>query len=115
MTYTVADRLNTSIKVEGHDPESGHCHDYVITELGQDRNVLTEIAFQNGPIKDGVNGCQLEDLLVVCRHRLHSFQNGKFPNDENAKAIEHLTAAIDALDNRSLDRIRRGVHDEQTE
>ena len=114
MTYKVADRPNTRIQAEGHNPKSGACNDYIITERDNDRNVLTEIAFQNGPITENVNGCQLEDLLVVCRHRLHSFQNGKFPCEENAVAIDHLTKAIEALDSRTADRIKRGVQDEQT-
>lgn len=115
MTYTVADRPNTSIQAEGHDPKSGACNDYVITERGNERNVVTEVAFQNGPVSESVNGCQLEDLLVICRHRLHSFQNGKFPCEENDVAIQHLTKALESLDARTAERQTRGVHDEQKE
>jgi hypothetical protein len=64
---------------------------------------------QDGPIKEaGVNGCQIDDVIIVARDIIKSF-NDKFPCAENDHAILNLTAALDWLDMRKSNRERRGV------
>ena len=76
----------------------------------QERGVLTQIYFQNGPIQEfGVNGCQNEDLLAVVIDRLQGFQGGQFACRENAIALTHIQEALMWLERRTLERIARGV------
>jgi hypothetical protein len=70
------------------------------------------IPFQNGNPNDpavGANGITHEVLLAILIHRLTEFQAGPFAHERNAKAIEHLTNALDELQTRSAERIERGV------
>lgn len=68
------------------------------------------ILFQNGlSNKDCPNGVTIEALLDICKHRLECFQKGDFPSEYNAKALECISAAIVALNQRHADRIERGV------
>jgi hypothetical protein len=73
----------------------------------------TEIAFQRGPIKEnGVNGLTHEMLLAIIIDRLESFQNGPFPSRYNRMALQHAHLALAHLQNRTRDRIARGVEGE---
>lgn len=68
------------------------------------------IKFQDGPIKEnGVNGCQIEDVITVLLLRLEGFQNGEYWCEENAMAITHLKEAQNWLYRRTRDRETRGV------
>jgi hypothetical protein len=70
---------------------------------------------QDGPIKEhGVNGCQIDDMIIVAKEIIESF-NGKFPCDENASAIEYLDSALYSLGERKKNREQRGVegHDKE--
>lgn len=68
------------------------------------------IFFQNAAPVDGVpNGVTMEHLLAVCAHRLVAFQAGQFANVENAMALRHIQAAILSLNDRTIDRVNRGV------
>lgn len=72
-----------------------------------------QIPFQKGSIKtNGRNGVMIEELLEVVLDRL-SVLNDKFQCKENEVAIFHIYEALDALDNRTRDRIARqveGIH-----
>lgn len=72
---------------------------------------LAEICFQNGArnAADSVDGVADEDLLEIVRDRLTDFQNGPFACQENGDALEHVTAALNALNDRTQDRAKRGV------
>lgn len=71
---------------------------------------LGRISFQNGPIKEfGHNGVQGEHLLAIVSHRLQCFQAGPFASAYNAEALEHVQAALNALLQRTRDRMARGV------
>lgn len=73
-------------------------------------NPLLEISFQNGPIAEhGVNGVTQEILLAVVIDRLRSFQAGPFSSRENALALTKCEEALHWLQQRTLDRMRRGV------
>jgi hypothetical protein len=68
------------------------------------------IGFQNGPIKEvGMNGVQSVALLAVIIDQLTAWQAGPFASPYNAVALESLEAALDALKQRTRDRIKRGV------
>jgi len=68
------------------------------------------ILFQNGTIlENGVNGVTQEVLLAVIIDRLRSFQNGEFACRENEKALTHLEEAMHWLQQRTINRLRRGV------
>lgn len=73
------------------------------------------VYWQDGPRaqEDGSlappNGAFVEDVIYAAIQRLEFFQNSKFASDYNKAAIEHLTAALLALDARSTDRHSRGV------
>jgi hypothetical protein len=79
--------------------------------IDQDNSpVITKIDFQKGPIKEaGVNGTTNEDLLHMVRLRLEGFQNSEFKSDDNQKALDHIVAAIEALERRTKKRMERGV------
>lgn len=69
------------------------------------------IQFQNGPRKDpnSIHGILDVDLLEIVRDRLKSFQAGPFACDYNAEALEHVEAALKAMNRRVEDRIARNV------
>lgn len=71
---------------------------------------MLTISFQNGPIGEhGVNGVTQEILLAVVIDRLRSFQAGPFSSRENALALTKCEEALHWLQQRTLDRMRRGV------
>lgn len=49
-----------------------------------------------------------ESLIEVCRLQLEAV-NQDVPSDYTTEAVKHLTAALDALERRQLDRVSRGV------
>lgn len=70
----------------------------------------THIQFQSGPINEvGPNGITMEALLAVVKDRLEHFQNGPYPCEENARALDAVNAALAALHERTAKRLARGV------
>lgn len=73
------------------------------------------IAWQDGPrrLPDGsldfANGAFVEDALLAAKQRLEFFQDSKFKHEANERAISHIRAALDALEERTLDRAKRGT------
>lgn len=68
------------------------------------------LKFQCGPIKEfGENGTTIEHILELLINRLEGFQKGPFKCEENDKALTHLDAAKEALEERTRDRQARGV------
>jgi hypothetical protein len=64
---------------------------------------------QRGAIKEhGVNGCQVDDLLMFTLGTLQTF-NKKFPCRENSIAITKIEEALHWLDARKRDREARNV------
>ena len=77
--------------------------------------VLSEIHFQEGPIKEcGVNGVCDEDLIVMVIRRLEGFQDSEFKCRENACAITKLEEALLWLRKRTMGRENRGVEGTHT-
>jgi hypothetical protein len=106
------------------EPGSGGAnHRYDITGFDSDTNPSREapdgyvssfsrsiILFQNGPIAEaGVNGITHEALLAIVADRLRSFQAGPFSCKANACALTHIEEAMHWLQQRTLERMRRGV------
>lgn len=68
------------------------------------------ILFQNGPIAEvGINGVTHEALLAIVADRLRSFQKGPYSCKANACALTHIEEAMHWLQQRTIERMRRGV------
>lgn len=79
-------------------------------------NQHINIKFQEGTIpENGVNGCQIEDVIDVLVERLNGFQQGQFPCGENAYAIQMLSMAKQALVQRTKRRTEAGMEGKNTE
>jgi hypothetical protein len=112
LTITVLDELgaggaNHAYKVSGFDlstnKSAGNC-------FLQDAATETVIYFQNGPIpENGVNGLTQEVLLAIVADRLRGFQAGQFACKANACALTHIEEAQHWLQQRTIERMRRGV------
>jgi hypothetical protein len=95
------------IQVTDEPGHGGACHEYVVQVAGQPS---TLIYFQNGPINEvGVNGLTQEVLLAICADRLRSFQAGPYACKANACALTHIEEAMHWLQQRTIERMRRGV------
>lgn len=92
------------------DPgHGGACHVYAVAPKNSAPPMMT-VEFQNGPINEaGVNGVTQEVLLAIVIDRLRSFQSGPFSSRENALALTKCEEALHWLQQRTLDRMRRGV------
>ncbi len=68
------------------------------------------VLFQNGPIPEvGANGVTHEALLAIVADRLRSFQAGPYCCKANACALTHVEEALHWLQQRTIERMRRGV------
>lgn len=72
-----------------------------------------ELKFQDGPLKEtSRNGTDTEAVLVCLIERLEHFQeinNGKYACEENERAIGYLKNALALMEQRTEERISRGV------
>lgn len=73
------------------------------------------IDWQDGPRGKGdggqlaaPNGAFVEDIIFAAKQRLEFFQRSKFEHAANAKAIDALQEALDALVSRSSERAKSG-------
>jgi hypothetical protein len=112
-----------TITVEDGVGPGGANHLYVMTGLNTGSNPSdpfegkygspaehATILFQQGPINVcGVNGVTQEVLLAIVIDRLRSFQQGPYSCRENALALTKCEEALHWLQQRTLDRMRRGV------
>jgi hypothetical protein len=112
--------LNEALKILVVDePGSGGAnHHYQITlpaEMTNGKKYLSamepcDIQFQNGPIGEvGPNGISNESLLAIVEDRLKGFQSGPFANSYNQAALDHVSAAMSWLRERTAERVARGV------
>ena len=77
----------------------------------------TLIQFQDGPISadgNGVNGVTHEVLLAIVADRLRGFQKGPYSCKANACALTHIEEAMHWLQQRTIERMRRGVEGTHT-
>jgi hypothetical protein len=100
------------IATDGGVGSGGANHHYLIVHR-QDKAYpkVHKINFQVGPIcSDGIrNGITNEELLLIVADRLKCFQAGPYPCEHNAVALKAITLAVRALNDRTEDRIKRGV------
>ncbi len=99
--------------------QGGACHSYYVDGFDISTNPSAiqgndylYILFQNGPISEegvGVNGITHEVLLAIVADRLRSFQKGPYSCKANACALTHIEEAMHWLQQRTLERMRRGV------
>jgi hypothetical protein len=89
-------------EVEWKQPEGN------FIEVNHACNAIT-FKIQNGPVKEnGINGCQVEDMIAVSKHIVSELQK-KYPSKYNEDIILHLELAIQASKQRTADREARGV------
>lgn len=109
------DLLTTKYTHVYHEDETemkyGAPHHFKVThETENTGRVISEINFQEGPIKEcGVNGVMNEDLIAMVICRLEHFQKTEFSCRENALAITKLEEALLWLRKRTMGRESRGV------
>jgi len=106
----------TIVTVHDQPGPGGAHHHYRISPMGADGEPSEPpgrfgiVRFQEGGVVEaGVNGATHEDLLGIVLHRLRSFQDGAFPCDENAMAIQHIEGAMMWLQFRTAKRQEQGV------
>lgn len=98
------------IRVMDAPGAGGANHIYEVQQPNSANCETLVVAFQNGPIAEvGVNGVTQEVLLAIVIDRLRSFQAGPFSSRENALALTRCEEALHWLQQRTLDRMRRGV------
>jgi len=117
LSITVVDEpgaggANHAYKVSGFDlSTNSSAGDGVL----QDAATSTMVYFQNGPIPEsGVNGLTHEALLAIVADRLRSFQKGPYACKANACALTHIEEAQHWLQQRTIERMRRGVEGTHT-
>lgn len=114
-----------TISVEDAPGAGGAQHRYVVSGFSNEGNpskfTVDEpadkvvILFQNGPIPEaGVNGVTHEVLLAIVADRLRSFQKGPYACKANACALTHIEEATHWLQQRTIERMRRGVEGTHT-
>lgn len=115
LTITVIDKpgaggANHAYQVTGFDLSSNPA------KLGYSPDANCQlIVFQNGTIpENGVNGVTHEALLAIVADRLRSFQAGPFSCKANACALTHIEEAQHWLQQRTIERMRRGVEGTHT-
>jgi hypothetical protein len=99
---------NHLYRISGFDTGT-NASDPFVSAYGKPADHAT-VLFQNGPIAEkGVNGVTQEALLAVVIDRLRAFQAGPFACRENALALTKLEEGMHWLQQRTLERMRRGV------
>lgn len=99
----------------GNGFHSTHFHDADGNpEGGQTHGTGFAIAWQRGPLGRGddrkaPNGAFVEDVIDAARDRIEFYQRSRFACGANARALEHLEAALRELRARTADREARGV------
>ena len=109
-----------TIEVQDETGAGGANHRYAVygfntatnpsANKGMGDDTAVTILFQNGPIAEaGVNGITQEVLLAIVADRLRSFQKGPYSCKANACALTHIEEAQHWLQQRTIERMRRGV------
>ena len=108
-TIQKENNLNDVYRV-GDEGPGGAYHEYAICKAGTQEKVMT-VFYQKGPRNEegSYSGCLDGDLLECVRDRMKSFQAGPFASEYNARVLEHVEAALQALNDRAVERANRGV------
>ena len=100
---------------EPREMEFNAPHDFQVRPSGDSLQILSEVNFQKGPIKEnGVNGVCNEDLIAMVICRLEHFNQSDFRCRENSMAITKLEEALLWLRKRTMAREQRGVEGTHT-
>lgn len=92
-------------QISGFDSLTNRARPY-----GMSMRTASEVLFQNGAINEvGVNGVTHEALIAILIDRLTAFQIGPYANPFNARALEGLMNAQDALLDRTRSRMKQGI------
>lgn len=72
------------------------------------------VKWQNGPLGRGEerkepNGAFVETVIAIAYDRISFYQNGEFKHPKNEEAMWHLTKALEALNERTVERETRNV------
>jgi len=83
-------------------------------EGGVSMSTGVDVIWQNGPLLDGTsrlepNGAFVETVIEIAKKRLEFYQTTKYKCMENQEAIKKLNEALDCLDRRTNNRVKRGV------
>lgn len=103
---------NASIEILADEPgPGGVSHEYRIGSINvAPSDSLGLLLFQKGAIKEvGKNGITDEAVISVLMDRLRGFQSGPFSCRQNALALTKLEEAMHWLNDRTADRVARGV------
>lgn len=108
-TIQKRENLNHVMRRDELGPGAGF-HDYLIVRADT-QEIILSVPFQKGPraadfARQGVLDC---DLLEIVRDRLKAFQDGPLASRENAKALRHIEKALEAMNKRVEDRIKRNT------
>ena len=75
---------------------------------GKENNTII-FKIQDGPIKEnGLNGCQVSDMVAVARHIIGELDS-KYPCNENKMTLHSLDRALEFQDLRTKNREQRNV------
>lgn len=110
--HKIGGAIDRAIQVMVLD-EPGHggaCHKYGVNFLNAPGCSGPIIKFQEGPVvESGLNGLTHEVLLAILIDRLEGFQKGAYACNANEAALWHLEYAMKHLQNRTRERLGRGV------
>jgi hypothetical protein len=102
------------VTVESGKPKRGGApSDYYLkadgeSSQGDPYDVL--LCFQDGhPGTVGYNGVLDSALLSILIDRQEGFLSGPWPSEEGREALHHLRKALEAMDRRVADRVKRDV------
>lgn len=88
---------------------SGRTNEVIDSVVVDEASGMLLFKIQDGPIKEnGVNGCQVSDVIKVARNIMVRLNN-TYPCAHNEIAINSLNSAIAADELRTADRLARGV------
>lgn len=114
-TVQTKEKLNEVYTYDSPGP-GGANHAYTVydkasLEMYGDAEGIITIRFQKGARNElnSIRGVIDSDLLEMVKHRLEAFQEGPFASAYNEMALYHVTAALEALNQRVEDRIARNV------
>jgi len=102
------------ITVDDDNVEEGAAPTEYLIELhssnGAGRDLAITLQFQDGAIHgEGANGVTNEALLAVVMDRLQAWQQGDYACRENALALTHIEQGLMWLQERTRERLERGV------
>lgn len=102
---------NRAISVFAYGPiTTGSAQGRYLIQYAKKRAVLK---FHSGDPRSGVNGITHEVLLAILADRIEGMQASKFAHPLNAQALSHVRSALRCLEDRTAERLQRGVEGTQ--